>query len=169
MRTSAPAHRWWCAVFVAVLCTTVAGEAQDPTTETEIDVRLEVYRAADLEVTPIDFGTVLINGDEGILEMGSSGELRFAGGILEVYDGPSGPARAGTLTMDANDGAIANIDLDDTVDLGSGIVFTPELDEDAVVMTGGPVTVNVFGTVEFPANTQTGNYDGLLTVNVSYN
>ncbi len=168
MSTSMPWHRWR-AVFAAALVFAATAQAQDPTTETEIDIRLEVYRAADLEVTPIDFGTVLINGDSGTLEMDSTGMLRFAGGILQVFDGPLGSAQAGTLTMDANAGATANITLDATVDLGSGVTFTPEIGSTAVAMNGGPVTVNVYGTVEFPANTQSGNYDGLLTVNVSYN
>ena len=161
--------RRWCAVFAVALFPAAAIHAQDPTTETNIDVRLEVYRAADLVVTPIDFGTVLINGESGSVTMDSAGALSFTGGILETYDGPNGAAKAGTLTMDAHAGATANVTLDPTVDLGSGVVFTPALDSASVAMTGAPVSVNVYGTVDFPANTQTGNYDGLLTVNVSYN
>ena len=168
MRMKATWHRW-CAVFAVALFSAVAARAQDPTTEANIDVRLEVYRAADLAVTAIDFGTVLINGDSGSVKMDSSGALTFTGGILETFDGPFGAATAGTLTMDANAGATANITLDPTVDLGSGVIFTPALDSTAVAMTGGPVTVSIYGTVDFPTNTQTGNYDGLLHVNVTYN
>ncbi len=165
-------HRWRVA-FAATLFTTTffaaaAAEGQDPTTEANIDVRLEVYRAADLVVTPIDFGTVLINGDNGTLTMDGAGSLSFSGGILETYDGPVGTAQAGSLTLDAHAGAIANITVDPEVDLGSGVKFTPQLDETAVAMMGGPVTVSVYGSVDFPADTQTGTYDGLLTVNVSY-
>ena len=154
--------------FVAIPFAALADGVRDPTTEAEIDVRLEVYRAADLRVTPIDFGTVLINGEGGVLSMDSSGELTSVGGILETFDGPSGPAAPGTLTLDANVGATASISLDPLVELGGGVTFFPKLDSTDVPMTGAPVTVILYGEVLFPENTQTGTYDGILNVNVNY-
>ncbi len=161
-------HRW-CILFAAMLFATLAVEGQDATTEADMDVRLDVYRAADLVVTPIDFGTVLINSESGTVTMDSAGALSFTGGILGTFDGPFGSAKAGTLTMDANAGATATITLDPAIDLGAGVTLTPALDNAAVAMTGGPVTISVYGRVDFPADTKTGDYDGVLVVNVTYN
>ena len=156
-------------VSAALLLSSLAVEAQDPTTFTEMEIGFEVYRVAELQVTPIDLGTILINGEGGTVAMDASGRLSASGGVLTTVDGPFGAPRPGTLTLDADAGITATITLSPSVDLGGGVSFTPALDSASVAMTGSPVTVNVYGTLEIPPNTQTGSYDGLLTVDVSYN
>ena len=76
-------------------------EGQDPASFTEMEIGFEIYRVAELEVTPIDFGSILINGQGGTVVMDGSGRLTFSGGVLNTVDGPFGAARAGALTLDA--------------------------------------------------------------------
>lgn len=156
-------------ISAAILLSALAGEGQDPTTTTEMEIGFGIYRVAELQVTAIDFGVILINGEGGTVVMDSSGGLASSGGILTTLDGPFGAARPGTLTMDADAGVTATITLSTSVDLGSGLVFTPALDNTSVAMSGSPVTVNVYGVLRIPPNTQTGSYDGILAVDVSYN
>jgi hypothetical protein len=163
------AAMFYASMLFATMFFARTAQGQDGATEAALDVYVEVYRAADLVTTPIDFGTVLINSKSGTVAMDPNGDLIFSGGILKLFDGPSGPAMAGTLTMDANAGATASIALSSSVHLGTGVFFTPELDSHTVVMQGGPVTVKIFGSIHFPANTQTGDRNGVLTVTVSYN
>ena len=149
----------------AVLFTSGASHAATPTSA-EMEVRVDIERAADLVVTPIDFGTILINGDAGQVNMDQAGAITSAGGVLQTYGTP----QAGTLTIDANNGAVATVTMDPSVALGTeGVVFTPTADTTTVNLDGTPSTVTVYGVVDFPADTQTQSLTGLLNINVSYN
>jgi hypothetical protein len=135
-------------------------------TSAEMEVRVDIERAADLSVTPIDFGTILINGDAGAVDMDVNGGITPSGGVLQTYGVPT----AGSLTIDANNGSVATITMDTTVNLGTaGVVFTPTASATSVNLTGTPSTVTVHGKVEFPAGTETQSLAGLLNINVSYN
>ena len=135
-------------------------------TSAEMEVRVDIERAADLSVTPIDFGTILINGDAGSVNMDVNGGLAPSGGVLQTYGSP----QTGSLTIDANSGSVATITMDPTVALGTaGVVFTPAADTTTVNLTGDPATVTFHGTVDFPAGTDTQSLAGLLNIDVSYN
>ncbi|MCG8459425.1 MAG: DUF4402 domain-containing protein [Holophagales bacterium] len=168
MKRHAPSNL--AALFLsAMLLAAPAVEGQGSPTETAMEIGFEVFRVAELQVTPIDLGSILINEESGTVTLDRSGGLSYSGGIVSVMDGPFGAPRPGTLTMDADVGVTATIELSSSVDLGGGLVFTPRMESSSVPMTGSPVTVSVYGTLRIPPNTPTGSYGGILAVDVSYN
>lgn len=132
--------------------------------DTDLEIRLSTSRVADLETTPIDFGSILINGDPGQVVMDANGIVNFSGGVIQVLGFPE----VGTLTLDAEN-TIATITLEPKVDLGGGVVFEPISSQSTVNLFGVAETIKIFGSIDFPANTRSGNYDGILTINITYN
>lgn len=141
-----------------------AAVARTAAVNADMDIRFGVHRVADLQVTPIDFGSILVNGRGGRVEMNSAGSISYSGGVLSV----SGFSQAGSITLDA-DGVVATLSLDQQVSMGNGVAFVPVASSTSVHLTGSPRTVYIYGTIEIPAGTRTNDYRGVLNVSVTYN
>jgi hypothetical protein len=150
--------------FVSVFAAPPAEADDFAATRAHMGIRFSAYRVADLQVTPIDFGSILINGQSGRVDMDSNGSVSFSGGVVQV----SGFSQAGTLTLDG-DGVIATIALDPRVDMGDGVTYTPTASTSNVQLTGKPETVYIYGTINLPAGIRTNEYHGVLNIRVTYN
>jgi hypothetical protein len=131
----------------------------------DMEVRMDVVRVANLSVLPVDFGTVLINGESGSVMMGAAGDLNYSGGVIQVQ----GFSQPGELTLDGDSGITATISFPALVDMGNGVTFRPQADRTMVMLNGGPETVLIFGEMIFPNATTSGSHLGLLPIEVTYN
>jgi hypothetical protein len=129
-----------------------------------MDVRFSVFRVADLQVTPVDFGSIMVNGQSGRVDMDGNGNLTYSGGVIQV----SGFPQTGVLTLDGEN-VTANIMIDPRVEMGDGVAFLPSASAASVQLTGRPATVRIFGTILLPAGVPTHEYRGVLKINVTYN
>lgn len=132
--------------------------------DSELDVRMEVVRVADLRTKPVDFGTILINGDSGSVVMDRNGALRLNGGVIQALGYP----QPGELTIDSDRGISAGITFDSIVDMGGGVEFRPQVSRRKVNLNGAPETIRIFGEMRFPMATQSGEHTGLLILRVTY-
>lgn len=137
--------------------------AQSPA-DVDMSIHMDVVRVADLRTTPIDFGSILINGDSGSVVMDRHGSLHFSGGVIQTQ----GFAQMGELTINSDRGITASIGFDTVVDMGGGVEFRPQASRTRVTLNGMPETINIFGEMLFPVATQSGKHAGLLNISVTY-
>jgi len=133
--------------------------------DADMSVQMDVVRVADLRAIPIDFGTILINGDAGSVVMSRTGNLRFSGGVIQTQGFP----QVGELIIDADLGITATIDFDPVVDMGRGVEFRPIASRRMVMLHGTPEHIYIYGEMRFPIATQSGSHTGLLAITVTYN
>lgn len=126
---------------------------------------MDVVRVAALSVLPIDFGTVLINGKSGSVTMAATGAMSYNGGVIQIQGFP----QVGELTLDGDNGVMATISFPNVVDMGDGVEFRPQADKTILTLSGSPEKVRIFGEMQFPNATTSGNHIGLLSIDVTYN